>query len=172
MTKTPEVERLTNKSEREQGDAAFVVKELTAEVERLKAQLPEGMEDCTIRFKQCPKGHWRLTADNWLDQGCHWCSIDLLKEEIKKLTLERDNFQSVAKQYSNIADGYRKSKDRETDCNGETFVHYSSNNGLTTACHAKGPYTVTSHFTCLQCKSILANVSDKYGRLVADATDK
>jgi hypothetical protein len=37
-----------------------------AEIERLRAQLPEGMKDCTIVFKKCYKGHGELTATNWV----------------------------------------------------------------------------------------------------------
>ena len=42
------------------------------------SQLPDGMEHCTIRFKECPKGHGRLAADNWIDHGCLVCEIQKL----------------------------------------------------------------------------------------------
>ena len=40
------------------------------------SQLPEEMQDCTIRFKKCEVGHGRLTADNWIDNGCHQCRLE------------------------------------------------------------------------------------------------
>ena len=42
-------------------------------------QLPEEMQDCTIRFIKCDVGHGRLTATNWEEKGCPWCLIDKLK---------------------------------------------------------------------------------------------
>lgn len=46
------------------------------QIERLQAQLPEGMKDCTIQFIQCPKGHGRLTATNWVQRGCDVCRLE------------------------------------------------------------------------------------------------
>ena len=46
-----------------------------ARIRELKAQLPEGMKDCTIWFKECEHGHGRLVATKWVDHGCHWCRI-------------------------------------------------------------------------------------------------
>jgi hypothetical protein len=51
-----------------------------AQADLLK-QLPEGMEHCTIRFLECPKGHGRLTATNWVQHGCRQCAIDDLLAE-------------------------------------------------------------------------------------------
>jgi len=48
---------------------------LRARVEELEAQLPDGMKHCTIIFKECEKGHGRLTAANWVDNGCEWCQL-------------------------------------------------------------------------------------------------
>lgn len=42
-------------------------------------QLPEGMKDCTIWFKECAKGHGRLTAKNWVQHDCWHCEIDRLR---------------------------------------------------------------------------------------------
>lgn len=44
-------------------------------VERLRASLPESMEGCTIRFIECPLGHGRLTATNWVPTGCLACEL-------------------------------------------------------------------------------------------------
>lgn len=64
-----------------QNSEAALEQQLSAareEVERLKGQLPEGMKDCTIQFKECEKGHGRLTAANWVQYGCHHCKIQAL----------------------------------------------------------------------------------------------
>ena len=63
---------------------------LKAEVARLKAQLPEGMEHCTILFKECAKGHGRLTAANWVPHECHWCEIEKLQAEVARLSRDLD----------------------------------------------------------------------------------
>jgi hypothetical protein len=44
----------------------------------LLRQLPEEMKHCTIQFKECEKGHGRLTATNWIDHGCRQCKIEEL----------------------------------------------------------------------------------------------
>jgi hypothetical protein len=46
-----------------------------------KEQLPEEMQDCTIRFKECDIGHGWLTATNWIQHGCPTCQIEKLKAE-------------------------------------------------------------------------------------------
>jgi hypothetical protein len=43
--------------------------------DRLQKQLPEGMEHCTILFKECEKGHGWLTATNWVPHGCPTCQL-------------------------------------------------------------------------------------------------
>lgn len=67
---------------------------LTAERDRLagelaetRDQLPEGMKNCTIVFNECEKGHGRLTATNWVDNGCPTCAKDFVRDEFDK-TLE------------------------------------------------------------------------------------
>jgi len=52
------------------------------EIYRLRDQLPEGMKHCTIQFKECEKGHGRLTATNWVQHGCLQCEIDRLRSGI------------------------------------------------------------------------------------------
>lgn len=49
---------------------------LRAELERTRLRLPHGMEHCQILFRECSKGHGRLTATNWLDNGCPVCEIE------------------------------------------------------------------------------------------------
>jgi len=51
---------------------------LISEVERLHARFPAEMKNCTIRFLECPVGHGRLTADNWIDNGCKQCEVERL----------------------------------------------------------------------------------------------
>jgi hypothetical protein len=62
-----------------------IVERLKREIERLRAQLPAGMQDCTIQFKECQLGHGRLTATNWVDHGCQQCEIERLRAYAKKL---------------------------------------------------------------------------------------
>ena len=59
---------------------------LREENAKLKAQFPEGMENCTFYFKSCPVGHGRLLATNWIDGGCLKCKND-------KLESERDSYE-------------------------------------------------------------------------------
>lgn len=53
------------------------------EYERLLGQLPESMQRCTIRFVECEKGHGRLTADNWVDNGCPKCKLDEARGKLR-----------------------------------------------------------------------------------------
>lgn len=53
------------------------------ERKKLEARLPEGMKDCTIEFKECEKGHGRLTATNWIDDGCSKCKIDSFRQTME-----------------------------------------------------------------------------------------
>lgn len=53
--------------------------QLEKQVIELRAQLPASMQNCTIVFKECEKGHGRLTATNWIDNGCQPCAIDELR---------------------------------------------------------------------------------------------
>ena len=57
------------------------VRALKAEIEKLRAQLPVEMQESTILFLECEKGHGRLTATNWVDHGCKFCEIETLKVE-------------------------------------------------------------------------------------------
>lgn len=45
------------------------------EARRLRYQLPESMQDCTIKFIECEQGHGRLVATNWVDSGCPYCQL-------------------------------------------------------------------------------------------------
>mgnify|MGYP001605568856 CR=1 FL=1 len=56
-----------------------------AEIERLLAQLPDGMKHCTIGFKECAVGHGRLTATNWIDRGCPHCENERLLAALRKI---------------------------------------------------------------------------------------
>lgn len=58
-------------------------------IDQLTAQLPPEMQRCTIRFIECPVGHGRLTATNWVDGGCPHCRI-------RELTAEREEAQRLA----------------------------------------------------------------------------
>lgn len=52
---------------------------LASDYDALAAQLPEGMKHCTIQFIECPVGHGRLTATNWVQHGCDTCRIRALE---------------------------------------------------------------------------------------------
>lgn len=55
---------------------------LTAEIEQLRTQLPPTMQDCTIRFRECPVGHGWLTAKNWIQHDCAQCEIEQTQTEL------------------------------------------------------------------------------------------
>lgn len=57
--------------------------------ERLEAQLPEDMKECTIQFKECEKGHGWLTATNWVQHGCPTCRVQELEAAL--LDIQRLN---------------------------------------------------------------------------------
>lgn len=63
---------------------------LHCRIEELEQQLPDGMKDCTIIFKECQAGHGRLTAENWADCGCPFCRIIKLEEQRTANALEDD----------------------------------------------------------------------------------
>lgn len=75
--------------------------DLLARIRELESKLPEGMKHCTIRFKECEKGHGRLTADNWIDNGCPWCRI-------REFEAEREEWGDLVK--STVADQQRISE--------------------------------------------------------------
>ncbi len=53
-------------------------------------QLPPGMEHCTILFRECLRGHGRLTASNWIDHDCWKCALDSAELDLRKLREERE----------------------------------------------------------------------------------
>lgn len=54
-------------------------------IKGLKSQLPASMQNCTIQFKECEKGHGRLTATNWAVAGCYVCERERHQRVIKDL---------------------------------------------------------------------------------------
>jgi len=61
------------------------IKEEAADrIEALEAQLPAEMQNCTIRFMECEKGHGRLTATNWIAHGCQHCRIEALEAALRE----------------------------------------------------------------------------------------
>jgi hypothetical protein len=67
-------------------ELASRAKRAEAEVERLCSQLPAEMQECTIRFKECEKGHGWLTADNWIQHGCPTCEVAKLRELLREVS--------------------------------------------------------------------------------------
>ena len=55
-------------------------------IEELESQLPDSMKHCTILFKECARGHGRLTATNWVPHGCQTCEIGDLKTSLARMT--------------------------------------------------------------------------------------
>ena len=53
---------------------------------KVHAQLPEEMQDCTVRFVECPEGHGRLIAADWVDPGCPSCTIRALRKKLDTLS--------------------------------------------------------------------------------------
>lgn len=75
--------------------------------DKLAKQLPDEMQDCTIRFKECTKCQrgW-LQPDNWVDHGCPHCArdalqttIDVLARANADLTKHRDELVENATQH-------------------------------------------------------------------------
>ena len=94
-----------------------IIERLGVENERLKSQLPEGMEKCTIKFISCPVGHGRLISTNWIDNGCCHCEIERLEareklavDTIERLTKCLDH--KTASEHSLIGD-WQNAKDQE-----------------------------------------------------------
>ena len=85
MTELIERLRQSNTNGKLCDEAADTLEHLTAERDALKAQLPAEMQDCTIQFKQCEKGHGWLTATNWVQHGCLVCERDALKANAERL---------------------------------------------------------------------------------------
>jgi hypothetical protein len=57
---------------------------LERELADAQAQLPDGMKDCSIVFKECAKGHGWLTATNWVQHECQKCQIDAAQAALKE----------------------------------------------------------------------------------------
>lgn len=66
-------------------DADETREQYETENTRLRERLPAEMQDCTILFRECEKGHGRLTAENWVDHGCSTCEADRLRERVAEL---------------------------------------------------------------------------------------
>jgi hypothetical protein len=87
---------------------------LMEERDRLRAQLPTGMEHCTIVFKECEVGHGRLTATNWVDHGCDTCERDRLRAALEGIAavrygLElRDTDEEAMRYWFTLCQEYRR----------------------------------------------------------------
>ena len=62
-----------------------MAKEALDEIMRLRQQLPENMQDCTIVFKECSLGHGPLTATNWVQHECQTCLIESLRKQLAEI---------------------------------------------------------------------------------------
>lgn len=64
-----------NKPHKWDADDWYAIPAAVELIEKLRAQLPASMQDCTIVFKECAVGHGWLTATNWVDHGCPHCTL-------------------------------------------------------------------------------------------------
>ena len=80
------VERLqTSPCSSDIGCADALCAEAADEITRLRAQLPEGMQDRRIIFEECEVGHGFLRGENWVKHKCPWCQITRLSAENERL---------------------------------------------------------------------------------------
>lgn len=56
----------------------------------MRGRMPEQMQDCTIVFEECEKGHGSLRGTNWIKQGCQQCRIDELERQLEERYGQRD----------------------------------------------------------------------------------
>jgi hypothetical protein len=93
-------------------------------VAQLEKQLPEEMQDCTIRFISCDSGHGRLTAANWAAHGCPQCEINRLrlrigiadrKEQAAQLALHEARTELESLRAPKVVDGRGMWKRRNGD---------------------------------------------------------
>lgn len=115
-----ELQRQVDYSDDARRHAQEVSSELLKEKRALEAQLaqrfdqlPEGMEECTILFKECERGHGRLTAMNWLDHGCQTCAIASIQaaETVESVTVwanQTFGFASIKAQIERAAKEFRE----------------------------------------------------------------
>ncbi len=90
------------------------------EIEKLKKQIPECMQHCTIVFKECEKGHGELTATNWTQHDCLVCEITALQSRVVELEAERDRWKLLSNNLMNSsASEFDESLNRKPDLRGE-----------------------------------------------------
>ena len=68
---------------------------LKKRIESLEAQLPLGMGDCTILYRECNKGHGWLTATSWVEVSCPTCARESLEAELSKVKADLLIMQGV-----------------------------------------------------------------------------
>jgi len=68
----------------DQANTEADLNDVTAQLATLQAQLPTEMPGGTILFKECEKGHGRLTATNWIDHGCGTCTVEQLQAQLAR----------------------------------------------------------------------------------------
>lgn len=77
------------------------LKEAQAALAKARSQLPVGMEHCTILFKECGHGHGRLTATNWVDNGCLVCALAKAQAENERLRAALEGIEKGSTAYMN-----------------------------------------------------------------------
>ena len=68
---------------------------LKKRIESLEAQLPLGMGDCTILYRECNQGHGWLTATSWVEVSCPTCARESLEAELSKVKTELALMKSI-----------------------------------------------------------------------------
>jgi predicted nucleic acid-binding Zn-ribbon protein len=69
-------------------------------IPNLRAQLPDGMEHCTILFKECEHGHGWLTATNWVQHGCPTCERNTLRTQLSSALAESGEMREALRSAS------------------------------------------------------------------------
>ena len=64
--------------------------ELLETIKGLRSQLPESMQDCTIRFTKCEASHGRLLDAAWLPTDCPFCKINRMQTNFRMLRARKD----------------------------------------------------------------------------------
>lgn len=82
--------------------------------EYLKDQTSDLPPNMLIKFIECPKGHGRLHATNWVDSGCPHCKTEQLNDRLHNQGKLFCNLLSSARELDNaIAKTYWTSDDGE-----------------------------------------------------------
>lgn len=120
---------------------------LVERVRQLESQLPDEMKSCTILFRQCDKGHGRLTAKNWVDSGCGTCALRAAERRAVKASKEAANLCDT------LAEG-RFADDSAAFDAATTCAHVIRAAGLVGLCEDRPPVGVCAGCDASVCPDI------------------